>query len=122
MIFDKAIRLHFSRKSCCLSSGGPEIAGFHSHYSANFPPTLSWFISNVKLKYEDSDDIKTDRENTLIFNLHDKNRGTFYWDTRYSCHYFQGGQQNSISTTIFVHASLLYDCIKHPEDTIKAQN
>ena len=36
----------------------------------NCQPILDCFIPNFKLKYEDSENIKADRVNTVVFNLH----------------------------------------------------
>ena len=38
---------------------------------------------NFNLKYEDSENIKSDRINTAIFNLHQIKHQAFFWDTRY---------------------------------------
>ena len=50
--------MHFSKKSGRLSSAGPEILVFGSHCSAKFQPILDCFAPNLKLKYEDSENIK----------------------------------------------------------------
>ena len=85
--FDKAIWLfklvHFSKKSGRRSSEGPEILAFVSHCSANFQLVLDWFTPNLKLKYEDSENIKADRVGTVLFNLHQIKHWRFPWDTRY---------------------------------------
>ena len=62
--------MHFSKKSGRLSSAGAEIQAFVSHCSANFQPTLDCFMPNFKLEYDDSKNIKPDRVNTVVFNLH----------------------------------------------------
>ena len=62
--------MYFSKKSGCRSSANPEILAFVSHCSARFEPILDGFIPNVRLKYENSENIKTDRANTVVFNLH----------------------------------------------------
>ena len=62
---------------------GPEILAFVSHYSANLQPILDCFIPNFKLKYEDLENIKADRVNTIVFNLHEIKRRAFFGDTRY---------------------------------------
>ena len=49
---------------------GSEILTFRSHYSANFQPILDCFIPKFKLKYNSSESIKTDRVDTVVFNLH----------------------------------------------------
>ena len=56
--------MHSSKKSGWLSSEGPE------YCSANFQPILDCFIPNFKLKYEDSENVKADLVNTVIFDLH----------------------------------------------------
>ena len=70
--------MHLSKKSCRLSSAGAEIQAFVSHCSANFLPILDCFIRNFKLKYEDSENIKVDRVNTVVFNLHHSKRRAFF--------------------------------------------
>ena len=40
-------------------------------------------MPNFKLKYEDSENIKADLVNTVVFNLHRIKRRAFFWDTRY---------------------------------------
>ena len=52
------------------SSAGPKILAFGSHSLAKFQPMLDCFIPNFKLKYEDSENIKADRVNTMAFNLY----------------------------------------------------
>ena len=76
--------IHFSKKSDRLSSVGPEILTFGSHCSANFQPILDRFIPKFKLEYDNLENIKTDRLNTVIFNLHQIKQSKFFWDTRYS--------------------------------------
>ena len=61
--------MHFSKKSDCLSSAGPEILAFISHCTANFLQILDCFISNFKLKYEDSENTKADCVNVVRFQL-----------------------------------------------------
>ena len=60
--------IHFSEKSGRLSSMGSEILAFGSHYSANIQPILDGFIPKLKLKYDDLENIKTDRVNTVKSN------------------------------------------------------
>ena len=62
--------VHFAKTSGWLSSAGPEIQAFVSHSSANFQLTLDCFMPNFKLQYEDSENVKADRVNTVVFNLH----------------------------------------------------
>ena len=62
--------MHFSKKSGRLSSPGPEILAFGSHSSANFQPILDCFIPKFKLKCDDSENIKTDCVNMVVFKIH----------------------------------------------------
>ena len=59
----------FSEKSGRLSSTGSEILAFGSHCSANFQPILDCFVPKFKLKYDNLENIQTDRVNTVVFNL-----------------------------------------------------
>ena len=68
--------MHFPKKSGRLSSAGPQILDFVSHCSANFQPILDCSIPN--LKYEDSENVKADRVNTVVFNLIKSNVGHFF--------------------------------------------
>ena len=70
--------VHCLKKSGRQSLVIPEILVFVSHCLANFQPILDCFIPNVKLKYEDSKNIKADRVNTVVFNLHQIKRWTFF--------------------------------------------
>ena len=72
----------FLKKLGCLSSEGLKISALSSHCSANFQLILDCFIPNSKLTYEDSGNIKSDRVNTVVFNLHQIKRRAFFWDTR----------------------------------------
>ena len=47
---------------------GSEILDFGSHYLASFQPILDCFIRKFKLKYDNLENIKTDRVNTVVFN------------------------------------------------------
>ena len=62
--------IHFLEKSDRLSSTGSEILDFGSHYLANLQPILDCFIPKFRLKYDNLENIKRDRVNTVIFNLH----------------------------------------------------
>ena len=73
--------VHFSKNLVVCLSAGPKILDFGSHCSANFQPILDCFIPHFKLKYEDSENIKTDHVSTVVFNLHSIKRRTFFWDT-----------------------------------------
>ena len=55
----------------------PEILAFGRHCSANFQSILNCFIPNFKLKYEDSENIKTNA-NTVVFNLSQINERNFF--------------------------------------------
>ena len=70
--------VHFSKKSGRLSSTGSEILTFDSHCSANFQPILDCFIPKFKLEYDDSEIVKTDRVNAVVFNLHQIKRLKFF--------------------------------------------
>ena len=56
-------------KLCRLSSVGSEILVFSSHCLANFQSSFDCFMSNFQVKYDDSENIKTDPVNTVAFNL-----------------------------------------------------
>ena len=70
--------VHFSKQSGRLSSTGSEILTFGSHCSANFQPILDCFIPKFKLEYDDVENIKTDRGNAVVFNLHQIKRLKFF--------------------------------------------
>ena len=70
--------IHFSKKSGHLSSTGSEILTFGSHSSANFQLNLDCFIPKFKLEYDDLENRKTDRVNTVVFNLHEIKRLKFF--------------------------------------------
>ena len=73
----------FRKKSGWLSSAGPEIEALFSHCSANFQPILDCLIPMFKLKYEDSENIKEDLVNKVVFNLYRIKRRAFLGgDTR----------------------------------------
>ena len=73
--------VHFSKNLVVCSSAGPKFLTFGSHCSANFQPILDCFILNLKLKYEDSENIKADRVSTVVFNLHQIKRRAFFFGT-----------------------------------------
>ena len=62
----------------CPSSASPEILAFGNHCSVIFQPILNCFVPNFKLKYEDSEDIKTDSVNRVVLNLHQIKRRAFF--------------------------------------------
>ena len=57
----------------------PEMLAFVSNCSANFQPILDCFIPNFKLMYEDSENTRADRVNTVVFSLHQIKRRGFFW-------------------------------------------
>ena len=75
--------IHFSEKLGRLSSTGSEILAFGSHCSANFRPILDCFTPKFKLKYDDLENIKADRVDTVVFNLH-QIKQSFFFDTWYN--------------------------------------
>ena len=76
--------VRFSKKSDRLSSTGSEVLTFSTHCSANIQPLLDCFIPKFKLEYDDLENIKIDSVNTVVFNLHQIKRLTFFFvDTRY---------------------------------------
>ena len=60
----------FRKKPGRLSSTGSEILTFGSYCSANFQPILDCFIPKFKLEYDDLENIKADRVNAVVFDLH----------------------------------------------------
>ena len=70
--------MHFSNNLVVCSSAGPKILAFGSHHSANFQPILDCYISNFKLTYEDSENIKADHVGTVVCNLHQMKCRTFF--------------------------------------------
>ena len=70
--------VHFSKKSGGPSSTGFEILTVGSHCSANFQPILHCFIPKFKLEYDYLENIKTDRVNAVVFNLHQIKRLKFF--------------------------------------------
>ena len=62
----------------CPSSARPEILAFSSRCSANFQPILDWFVPNFKLTYEDSQSIKADSVNRVVFNLRQIKHQAFF--------------------------------------------
>ena len=70
--------MHFSKKSGRLSSTGSKILTFGSHCLANFQPILGCFIPKFKLEYDDLENIKADRVNAVVFDLHQIKRLKFF--------------------------------------------
>ena len=81
--------MHFPEKSGRLSSTGSEILAFGSHCLANFQPILDCFIPNFKLKYDDLENIKTDRVSTVVFNLLQIKQSKFFGEHPVSGKNFQ---------------------------------
>ena len=73
--------MHFSKNLVFYSSASLKILDFGSHCSVNFQPILDSFIPNLKLKYEDSENIKADSVGTVVFNLHQIKRLAFFFGT-----------------------------------------
>ena len=71
----------FSKKSGHPSLAYPEILAFGSHSSVNFQPILDCFISDFKLKYQDSENIKSHYVNIVVFNFHQIKRRAFFSGT-----------------------------------------
>ena len=69
----------FSKKLGRLSSVGPEMLAFGSHRSAKFQLILDCCIPNIKLKHEDSENIKTDDADRVVFNLLQVKQRKFFW-------------------------------------------
>ena len=64
----------------CLSSTGTEVKAFGSHCPANFHQILDCFVPNLKLNDEDSENIKADHLNTVIFNEHQIKHMNSFWE------------------------------------------
>ena len=62
--------IHFSKKSGRLSSTGSKILTFGSHCSAICQLILDCFIPKFKFRYDHLKNMKTDRVDTVVFNLH----------------------------------------------------
>ena len=69
--------MHFRKNLVACSSAGPKILAFSSHFSANFQPILNCFIPNFKLKFDNSQNIKAYRVNTVVSNLNQIKRRAF---------------------------------------------
>ena len=87
MNFDKAMWVleisEFFERNGRLSLAGSEVLAFGSHFSAKFQPILDCFISNFKLKYKDSENVKIDCLGTALFSVHQIKQKYFFGDTRY---------------------------------------
>ena len=71
----------FRKNRVVLSSTGSEILTFRSHCSANFQPILDCFIQKFKLEHDDLENIKADRVNAIVFDLHQIKRLKFFLGT-----------------------------------------
>ena len=71
--------MHFSKTSGRLSTAGPEVLAFGSHCSAKIQPVSDCLKSNFKLQYEDSENIKPDCADTVLFKLHQIKQRNFFW-------------------------------------------
>ena len=74
--------MYFSKNLGRLSSTGSEILTFSIHCSA-FQTILDCFIPKFKLKYDNLENIKTDRVNTVVSTCLKSNSQSFLGDTRY---------------------------------------
>ena len=72
------IQFIFLKSLVVCSSAGAKILAFGSHCLANFRLILDSFIPNLKLKYEDSENIKADLVSIVVFNLHQIKRWAFW--------------------------------------------
>ena len=70
--------MHFSKKSGRLSSTGSEILTFGSHCSANFQPILDCLLTKFMLEYDNLENIKADRVNAVVYNLHQIKRLKYF--------------------------------------------
>ena len=70
--------MHFWKNLVVCSSAGPKILDFGGHCLANFHSILDCSIPNFKMKYEDSQNIKADCVSTVVVNLHQIKRRTFF--------------------------------------------
>ena len=61
--------MYFLKKIESSVISGPEILAFGGHSSMNIQLILVSFIPILKIKYEDSENIKTEGINTVVFNL-----------------------------------------------------
>ena len=61
-----------------------------------FQPIFDRFIQNFELKYEDLENIKTNRVDTVVFNLHQIKQRTFFGGTR---HFSQISVPGSVLST-----------------------
>ena len=104
--------MHFSKTSDCPLSVSPEILAFGNYCSANFQPILDCFIPNFKLMYEDLGNIKTDRVNTVIFNLHQVKRRTFFLghpvEMQFNGLTYNGKHLQSLFTDVCGHYCIFY--------------
>ena len=62
--------MHFLKKLGRLSISGSKIFSFRQPFLGELSPNLDCFITNFKLKFEDSENIKADRVDTVVFSLH----------------------------------------------------
>ena len=96
--------MHFSKKSGCPLSVGLNILAFGSHCSANFQLILDCFIPNLKLKYEDSENIKANCLSTVVFNLHQIKRQELLF-----CFFLGGGHPVYLSILAIPFCLILKD-------------
>ena len=68
----------FLKKSGRLSSTGSKSLTFSSHCLANFQQILDFFVPKFKLEYGNLENIKADRVNAVVLNLHQIRRLNFF--------------------------------------------
>ena len=74
---------HIGRRKMPPSPTVLKMLAFVSHCSAKFQLISDCFIPNFKLKYQNSENIKSGRVYTVAFNLHPIKRQTIFGDTWY---------------------------------------
>ena len=68
----------FRKNLVFFSSAGPKVFACSSYSSLNFQPISDCFIPNFKLKYGDSESMKAHPVNTVVFDLRQIKRRTFF--------------------------------------------
>ena len=100
-----------------MSFAGPENLACGSHITANFQPILLCLIRNFKLRYEDSENIKTDRVSIVVFNLHQIKRWAFntiqYNTIQYNTIQYNTIQYNTIQYNTIQYNTIQYNTIQY---------
>ena len=68
----------FRKKSGRRSSAGTEILNFHWPLLSELLTDFGLFYTKIKLKCEDLENIKADRVDTVVFNLHQTKRQALF--------------------------------------------